>query len=187
MTFAVAVMLRGECICMLASLVPGLPDLCKSVRIRTSVAKIMQVIIYLVLASISIVYTKVENHYSGTNGPEHQIGDINGPYKGNELAKQGVLTDAFTGKHIKTKSPQSCQQDQLDAMQNRMCNRTHPSGFGDRGAVSCIDNVIFVLDCDCVTYDGDKCSVLIGACPYGCGFTTSRWSGQAFHPLTQLQ
>ena len=170
---------------MLASLIPGLPDLCKSVRIKELlyVAKNnMQIIIYLVLALISIVYTKVEN---GTNkGPKHLIGNINGPHKDSELVKQGVLeSDAFTGEHANTKSPQSCQQDQLDAMQKRMCKRTHQSGFGDRGAISCIDNVISVLDCNCVTYDSDKCSVLIGTCPYGCGFTTSRWSGQAFHPL----
>ena len=147
---------------------------------RTFVAKNMQVIIYVVLALMSIVYTKVEN-----KGPEHQIGNINRQHKGSELAKQGVLgSDAFTGEHISTKSPQSCRQDQLDAIQKRVCNRTHPSGFGSKGAMICLDNVIFVLNCNCVTYDSDKCSVLVGACPYGCGFTTERWSWQGFHPLT---
>ena len=124
----------------------------------------MQVIIYLVLASI--VYTKDENITKNPN-PEHQIGKINGLHKGNELAKQGVLADAFTGEHVKTKSPQSCRQDQLDAMQKRMCNHTHLSRFGNRGAMICLDNVIYVLDCNCVTYDSDKCSVLLGVCPYG--------------------
>ena len=82
---------------------------------RTFVAKNMQVIIYLVLALMSIVYTKVEN-----KGPEHQIGNVNRQHKDSELAKQGVLeSDAFTGEHVSTKSPQSCQQDQLDAMQKR--------------------------------------------------------------------
>ena len=147
----------------------------------------MQVIIYIVLslALISIVYTKVENESS--KGPEDQIGNINGQHKDtvSELAKQSVLeSDAFTGEHISTKSPQSCQQDQLDAMQKRMCNRSHLAGFGNRGAISCIDNVISVLDCNCVTYDSNKCSVLLGACPYGCGFKPKRWRRQAFHPLT---
>ena len=167
---------------ILASLVPGCRSLQISKNQGTFVAKNMQVIIYLVLALISIVYTKVEN---GTNkGPEYLIGLI-GPHKDSELAKKGVLeTDTFTGEHISTKSPQSCQQDQLDAMQKRMCSRSHLAGFGNKGAINCIDNVISVRDCDCVTYDSDKCSVLLGPCPYGCGFTTKRWSGQAFHPLT---
>ena len=69
-------------------------------------------------------------------------------------------------------------------MQKRMCNRSHLAGFGNRGAISCIDNVISVLDCNYVTYDSDKCSVLLGPCPYGCGFMTEQWSRQAFHPLT---
>ena len=159
--------------CILASLVPGGQSLQISKNQGTSVAKNMQVIIYLVLALIAIVYTKVEN---GTNkGPEYQIGLI-GPHKDSEFTKQGVLeTDAFTSEHISTKSPQSCQQDQQDAKQKRMCNRSHLAGFGNRGAIKCIDNVISVLDCNCVTYDSDKCSVLLGACPYGCGFTTKRW------------
>ena len=143
----------------------------------------MQVIIYLVLASI--VCTKVEN---GTNkGPKRQIDNVNEPHKDSKLAKQGILeSDAFMGEHITTESPQSCQQDQLDAMQKRMCNRTHHDlAFDARGAISFIDNVISVLDCDCTVAERGR-SVLIGACPYGCGFTTeiSRWSGLAFHPLT---
>ena len=90
----------------------------------------MQVIIYLVLALIAIVCTEVEN---GTNkGPKHQIG-LNRPHKDSELGKQDVLeSDAFTGKHISTKSSQSCQQEQLDAIQKRMCNRTHLYGFGSK-------------------------------------------------------
>ena len=152
--------------------------------IRTFVAKNMQVIIYLVLASI--VYTKDENITKNPN-PEHQIGKINGLHKGNKLAKQVVLADAFTGEHVKTKSPQSCRQDQLDAMQKRMCNRTQLSGFGNRGAMICLDNVIYVLDCNCVTYDSDKCNVLLGVCPYGCGFTKSElnWREPFFHPLPE--
>ena len=140
------------------------------------------------LALIAIVCTKVEDETN--KGPEHQIG-LNKSHKDSysELVKQGVLeSDAFTDEHISTKSPQSCQQDQLDAIQKRICNRTHLSGFGNRGAISCIDDVISVLDCNCVTYDSDKCSVLLGACPYGCGFTTeiSGWSEQTFHPLNNL-
>ena len=176
--------MENVCVCWLA-LSPGVRSLQISKNQGTSVAKNnMQVIIYLVLALIAIVCTKVENETN--KGPEHQIG-LNGPHKDSysEMVKQGVLeSDAFTGEHISTKSPQSCQQDQLDDIQKRICNRTHLSGFGNRGAISCIDNVISVLDCNCVTYDSDKCSVLLGACPYGCGFTTSRWSGQGFHPLT---
>ena len=61
------------------------------------------------LASILIVYTKDENV---TKDPKHQFGNINRPHKDGELAKQGVLADAFTGEHVKTKSPKSCQQDQ---------------------------------------------------------------------------
>ena len=166
--------MENVCVCWLA-LSPGAQSLQISKNRRTCVAKNMQVIIDLVLALMSIVYTKVEN-----KGTEHQIGNINRQHKDSELAKQGVLeSDAFTGEHISTKSPQSCQQ-------KRMCNRTHPSGFGNRGAIKCLDNVISVLDCNCVTYDSDKCSILVGACPYGCGFTTDheRWSGEAFHPLT---
>ena len=145
----------------------------------------MQVIIYIVLslALISIVYTKVENE--ANNGPEDQISNINRQHKDSKLIKQGDLqSDTFTGEHVSTKSPQSCGQDQLDAMQKRMCSCSHLAGFGNRGAIKCLDNVISVLDCDCVTYDSNKCSVLVGPCPYGCGFTTKQWSEQAFHPLT---
>ena len=77
----------------------------------------MQVIIYLVLslALISILYTKVENE--ANKGPEDQISNINGQHKDSKLIKQGDLqSDAFTGEHVSTKSPQSCGQDQLDAM-----------------------------------------------------------------------
>ena len=83
----------------------------------------MQAIIYIVLslALISIVYTKVENETS--KGPKDRIGNINGQHKDTKLAKQSVLeSDAFTGEHISTKSPQSCQQDQLDDIQKRICN-----------------------------------------------------------------
>ena len=159
-------------VCWLA-LSPGVRSLQISKNQGTSVAKNnMQLIIYLVLALIAIVCTKVEDETN--KGPEHQIG-LNRSHKDSysELVKQGVLeSDAFTDEHISTKSPQSCQQDQLDAMQKRICNRSHLAGFGNRGAIKCLDNVISVLDCDCVTYDSNKCSVLVGACPYGCGFTT---------------
>ena len=109
-------------VCWLA-LSPGVRSLQISKIQGTSVAKNnIQVIIYLVLAVIAIVCTKVENEMN--KGPEHQIG-LNGPHKDSysELVKQGVLeSDAFTGEHISTKSPQSCQQDQLDDIQKRICN-----------------------------------------------------------------
>ena len=65
--------------------------------------KNMQVIIYLVLASISIVYTKDENII--IKDPKRQFGDINGPHKDGELAnlKQGILeSDAFSSEHVST-------------------------------------------------------------------------------------
>ena len=73
-----------------------------------------------------------------------------------------------------------------DALQNIFC-RYHgiPHGYVIGGVLTYIDNAFYVEDCYCVTYDNDTCGVLLGPCPYGCGFTTDNksWSGQLNHPL----
>ena len=79
-------------------------------------------IIHLLLALIASVRSE-----NGTIGPECQTG----PCKDHKLlAKLGILEpNASTDTHIKT----TCRQDQLDAMQNRIC--TAPK-HDARGAIN---------------------------------------------------
>ena len=121
----------------------------------------------------------IENHKSWTGG-------IQVPYKNYELANESTLYNIMnTSTHVQltSSSDQPCQQDLLDALQNLLCIH-HKHIFDNDGALLCIDNVIYIRQCDCVTYDNDHCSVLLGTCPYGCGFMfNSSWSGQAYNPL----
>ena len=136
------------------------------------------IFIYLVLAFI--IYIKSDGTSKAT--PECRSESINGSCK---LAK--LEYDASMGIRIQNKLSQTCQQDQLDDMQKRICMHVESApAFDTKGAAMCIDNVIYVLDCDCVTCNSDECRFLLGACPYGCGFTTenSSWSRQTYHPLT---
>ena len=73
--------------------------------------------------------------------PKIRLVTLTRQHKDSELIKQSVLeSNAFPGVHVSTKSPQSCHQDQLDAIQKRMCSHSHLARFGNRGAIKCLDN-----------------------------------------------
>ena len=119
----------------------------------------------------------IENHKSWTGG-------IHLPCKNYELANEGTLQmNTSTDVQLISSLDQPCQQDLLDALHNFLC--IHHKHISDNdGALLCINNVIYIRHCGCVTYDNDHCRVLLGACPYGCGFTfNSSWRGQAYNPL----
>ena len=108
------------------------------------------------------------------------------PCKNYELANEGTLhMNTSTDVQLISSSDQPCQQDLLDALQNLLCiHHKHNHGNDGTGALLCINNVIYIQHWGCVTYDNDHCSVLLGACPYGCGLTfNSSWTGQAYNPL----
>ena len=70
----------------------------------------------------------------------------------------------------------TCQQNLLDTLQTVLCERPmHNQGHGISHTVKCIDNVIYVQDCSCVTYHDDYniCIALLGKCPYGCEFKSN--------------
>ena len=48
----------------------------------------------------------------------------------------------------------------MQKMKYTSTHHDHELVFGTRGAISFVDYVIYVLDCNCVTYDSDKYSVL---------------------------
>ena len=75
----------------------------------------------------------------------------------------------------------TCQQNLLDSFQKVVCVRHSVASK----TVKCNDNVSFVRECNCVTYDDDACSVLLGECPYGCGFKPKDniWSDKIYHRL----
>ena len=82
-----------------------------------------------------------------------------------------------------TTSP-NCQNDLLNTLQRALC-ASHEHGYYIGEALTCVDNAISVQDCSCVTYDNNACGILLGACPYGCAFTTdnSNRGLQLHHPL----
>ena len=82
-------------------------------------------------------------------------------------------------------SNQSCQKDMLDTLRRSLCTKDkHKNSI--HGSLICSENsLISIRDCKCVTYDNDSCSILLGACPYGCGFKPKEliWSGEVYHSL----
>lgn len=61
-------------------------------------------------------------------------------------------------------------------------NGTCLCGDGIHGSVICKRSSVFIQTCSCLTYDTNA-GVLVGPCPYGCGFTNSSWGGELYHPL----
>ena len=128
-----------------------------------------------------VIYVDAEN---GTEDPKCWTGGNYLPCKYFKLAKEGAL---ILNVQLMTHTNSTCQKDLTDALQNKF-GRYHaiPHGYVISGVLTCIDNVFYVEDCYCVTYyDHDTCGVLLGPCPYGCGFTTDKrsWSGQLNNPL----
>jgi hypothetical protein len=133
-----------------------------------------------------LIYVDTEN---GIEDHRCWTGGINLPCKDYELAKEGALYLNVSINDIVDASSenQTCQQKNLlDSLHHLRCNKYKHTVY-NHGTVMCDRNEISVRNCDCVTYNKDECSVLLGACPYGCGFTTSKlsWSAQSFHPLPE--
>ena len=137
-----------------------------------------------------VIYVDPEN---GTEDHRCWTGGISLPCKDYELAKEGALylnisTHDIIDASFELNSNQTCQPKNLqNTLQNLLCKK-HRHKLYNGGTVKCDKNVISVRNCDCVTYNNDECSVLLGACPYGCGFTTSKlssWAAQIFHPLPE--
>ena len=55
------------------------------------------------------------------------------------------------------------------------------------GAVDCRSSQVSILECHCMTYEEELGIAVVGACPYGCGFSRfykiSSWSGLVYSPL----
>ena len=84
-------------------------------------------------------------------------------------------------------SNQNCQKDMLDTLQRSLCTKNKRKN-AIHGSLHCYGSetsLISIRDCNCVTYDNDSCSILLGTCPYGCGFKPKNliWSGEVYHPL----
>ena len=124
------------------------------------------------------------DHENGTEDHRCWTGGISLPCKDYELAKEGALYLNISKQNIvqlTSSSNQSCQQNLQDAIQNIVCV---PHEYY-RDKTFCDNNRVSIRTCDCMTYNNDKCSVLIGDCPYGCGFTTDNasWSWQIYHQM----
>ena len=63
-------------------------------------------------------------------------------------------------------------------------NGTCLCGDGIHGSVICKRSTcsLFILTCSCLTYDTNA-GVLVGPCPYGCGFSNNSYGGELYHPL----
>ena len=123
------------------------------------------------------------DHENGTEDHRCWTGGISLPCKDYELAKEGALYLNISKQNIvqlTSSSNQSCQQNLQDAIQNIVC--VLHEYYRDK--TFCDNNRVSIRNCDCMTYN-DKCSVLIGDCPYGCGFTTDNasWSRQIYHQM----
>ena len=148
-----------------------------------SLGTVILVILWCVSQAL-VIYVDPEN---GTEDPKCWTGGTSLPCKDYELAKEGALyLNVSVNIQLMSHTSPTCQTEQPDALQRILCRRLEVQrGYDIDRALMCIDNIIYVQDCDCVTYNNEKCSVLTGPCPYGCGFTTdnSSWSGQLNHPL----
>ena len=143
------------------------------------------IILLCMLVHVTIALDIRVNPKNGTEDHKKWTGGIYLSCKDYKLTREGALYLNIISARAQLISPsnQTCQQDLLDALQNLLC--IHHKHFLDSdGALLCINNVIHIRHCDCVTYDNDHCRVLLGACPYGCGFTlNSRCRGRAYNPL----
>ena len=128
-----------------------------------------------------VIYVDPEN---GTEDHRCWTGGISLPCKDYELAKEGALYLNISKQNIvqlTSSSNQTCQQDLQDTVQNTVCVLHEYN----RDKLFCDNNRVSIRNCDCMTYNNDKCSVLIGDCPYGCGFITDNasWSRQIYHQM----
>jgi hypothetical protein len=131
-----------------------------------------------------LIYVDSEN---GIEDHRCWTGGINLPCKDYELAKEGALYLNVSKQNIvqlTSSSNQTCLQDLQDTVQDLVCVH-HKTKYNNRGELLCDNSRISIRNCNCMTYNKDKCSILFGDCPYGCGFTTdnSSWSKQVYHPM----
>ena len=111
-------------------------------------------------ASTTVIYVDADN---GTMDPNCWTGGKKIPCKNYDLAKEGAQYSKITVQIMS----ETCQQTWMYDS-----NGTCQCGSTIYDAVTCdIDsNQVSILTCNCMTYD-EKGSVLVGACPYGCGFS----------------
>ena len=102
--------------------------------------------------------------------PTCWTGGINLPCKNYDLAKEGALYVKENGQIISSPKTKSCQQTWMYAV-----NGTCQCGKDIHGVViySKSPYQVFILKCNCMTYD-DKEGIIVGACPYRCGFSSDR-------------
>ena len=102
------------------------------------------------------------------------------PCKEYDFAKKGAL-------YLKTKYE---VQVDLKPYNNITCkhlwmyesNGTCQCGKDIHGSIFCKSSSVSILTCSCLTYD-ESAGVLVGSCPYGCGFTNNSYGGELYHPL----
>ena len=124
-------------------------------------------------ALTTVIYVDPDN---GTMDPTCWTGRINLPCKDYDLAKEGALYLKVNVQIIPSKT-KTCQNTWMYDS-----NGTCQCGSGHHGAVRCDSNLkqVSILTCYCMTYE-EKQGVLVGSCPYGCGFSND--NSKLYHSL----
>ena len=158
---------------------------CLLTRLHTVINMLLQLLAVFVSLLISIqgnttivIYVDPDN---GTTDTDCWAGGMNLPCKDYDLAKKGVL-------HLKTKyyydvqvkpyyKTTTCKHVWMYAELNGTCH----CGRTIYHSVRCKNNSVSILTCNCMTYGNDS-GVIVGKCPYGCGFESTSGLHQ-YHPL----
>ena len=126
----------------------------------------------------AVIYVDSKNETNDPTVTEVLNGGINLPCKDNEVSNKGELhVNASVQPVIPAKT---CQQTWTYSF-----NGTCHCGHTIHRAVGCENNRVSILDCNCMTYEEECDTTVVGACPYGCGFSSviSSWSGRVYSPL----
>ena len=138
--------------------------------------------LFLLFCSLTLLLwpPMVHLHHSNDELNKTTAGGIRQYYKDNDLATNDAA-------YLNLKSKPDLDEDACQKTWIFGSNGTCQCGPSVRGSVSCsnISNRVAILRCHCMTYDSKK-GVVLGNCPYGCGYfnDSSSWSGrEVYHPL----
>ena len=161
-------MLCSELLLLFAALIIGASDSASSLPVK---------------AEIFVNYDNgnVNNTAKGCSG------DINLPYMGSKQVKKDTL---------QMNSNSSVQFAVTSDSEIKFCpqtwmyrlNGTCHCGSSIHGTVNCVYNQVSILKCNCMTYEEELGTAVVGTCPYGCGFSLSvisrhPWSERVYSPL----
>ena len=146
------------------------------------------------MTTIIILGVIVLNIVHGGRTTASRVSDINPEFEdsmcwtgSDYLPCKEIKEDILSSKQVQQMmhSNQSCQKDMLDTLRRSLCTKDKHKNLIHGSLICSEDSLISIRDCKCVTYDNDSCSILLGACPYGCGFKPKEltWSGEVYHSL----